>query len=782
MAQATDFTLSNQAFGSFRTELNSVLSAVNSCQSGTTTPPSAVAGTIWLDTTSATTPTLKYYDGADNISLATIDHSANTVNWLDSAVSITGLTTTATGTVLTLSDTNLNSTVSIRIPTSKGIDDDSGNEFLKFTKTASAVNEFTIINSATGNAPEIQATGGDTNIDLKITPKGSGKINLDGIKFPNADGSANQALVTDGSGSLSFATIATFNTPLAVVGNATAGSEIRLPEDTDNGSNYVALKAPNTIASNLTLTLPSADGTANQLLKTDGSGNLSFVTPSAGFSGATTTSSAVDITLTSASNQVQNVEMTAFGKAVILPDATTLSTKGSPIYMINNIGGISFNIKNNAGYNMFIVPASQTVLISLNDNASSSGKWASNKYPSFIGWSDYSEFNTTSGATSVASYTMNGFMGITASKINSTSAVVSYQKGTSNRDVYARVISYSGSTITVNSETILYDGSSTASENNFILMLSTTAGFLFVARASNMLVVPFTISGTSITAGTASSTFGVASNAGQSQLGNAIAMTSTEAILCDRNHASNATFSLRNIIHNGASAPTIGTASSSITTDQIDFYPLGTAIDSTNAFFYYQVAGITNARVVTISGASAPTLGTANSSSGIGINFTTDPYGYTGGHYPYKVSATEFIVIGGATQSSNYTVSGTTVTFVSNSTNWKRYAKQFVINGAVMGDYIIGNTNGNTIQGVIPSFGAIAIYKKVGSHIFPAFTNVIPLGQSRELLYAEKVFGFDTQFGNQTSFITPLDSTTALGITNDYYQNTCSATIFKLLA
>ena len=259
MAQATDFTLSNQAFGSFRTELNSVLSAVNSCQSGTTTPPSAVAGTIWLDTTSATTPTLKYYDGADNISLATIDHVGNTVNWLDSTVSITGLTTTATGTVLTLSDTNLNSTVSIRIPTSKGIDDDSGNEFLKFTKTASAVNEFTIINSATGNAPEIQATGGDTNIDLKITPKGSGKINLDGIKFPNADGSANQALVTDGSGSLSFATIATFNTPLAIVGNATAGSEIRLPEDTDNGSNYVALKAPNTIASNLNLGINVAE-------------------------------------------------------------------------------------------------------------------------------------------------------------------------------------------------------------------------------------------------------------------------------------------------------------------------------------------------------------------------------------------------------------------------------------------------------------------------------------------------------------------------------------------
>jgi hypothetical protein len=80
-------------------------------------------------------------------------------------------------------------------------------ELVKFAETASAVNELTITNSATGNAPEIAATGDDTNIDLKLTPKGTGKLNLDGIKFPNADGSSGQALTTDGSGVLSFSTI-----------------------------------------------------------------------------------------------------------------------------------------------------------------------------------------------------------------------------------------------------------------------------------------------------------------------------------------------------------------------------------------------------------------------------------------------------------------------------------------------------------------------------------------------------------------------------------------------
>lgn len=69
---------------------------------------------------------------------------------------------------------------------------------------------------------------------------------------------------------------AVLDSPLTVVGNSTAGAEIRLPEDTDNGSNYVALKAPDTIASNLTFTLPSADGTSGQALVTNGSGTLSF--------------------------------------------------------------------------------------------------------------------------------------------------------------------------------------------------------------------------------------------------------------------------------------------------------------------------------------------------------------------------------------------------------------------------------------------------------------------------------------------------------------------------
>tara|TARA_Y100001963_G_scaffold150829_1_gene232638 strand:- start:972 stop:2597 length:1626 start_codon:yes stop_codon:yes gene_type:complete len=61
------------------------------------------------------------------------------------------------------------------------------------------------------------------------------------------------------------------------VGNASGtGGKITFNEGTSNGSHYVALAAPNALAANLTFTLPDADGSNGQLLKTDGSGNLSF--------------------------------------------------------------------------------------------------------------------------------------------------------------------------------------------------------------------------------------------------------------------------------------------------------------------------------------------------------------------------------------------------------------------------------------------------------------------------------------------------------------------------
>jgi hypothetical protein len=212
-----DMNIANQGFPAFRSDLNNALSAIQTNHSGTSRPTGAVAGQIWLDTTSATNPTLKFFDGTDDISLATIDYSANTVNWLDSTVSadLIGDTSPQLGGML---DVNGNAI------------GDGVLELLKFIETASAVNELTITNSATTNAPELSSTGDDTNIDIKITPKGSGNVVLDGLKYPNADGTVDQVLTTNGSGVLSFAdasgggiqwqsSIVTVTTLSAVAGN-----------------------------------------------------------------------------------------------------------------------------------------------------------------------------------------------------------------------------------------------------------------------------------------------------------------------------------------------------------------------------------------------------------------------------------------------------------------------------------------------------------------------------------------------------------------------------------
>ena len=62
---------------------------------------------------------------------------------------------------------------------------------------------------------------------------------------------------------------------VSVGGAATQGGEIRFLEDTDNGTNYTALKA-GTIGSNVSLTLPVSAGTNGQFMQVDGSGNLAF--------------------------------------------------------------------------------------------------------------------------------------------------------------------------------------------------------------------------------------------------------------------------------------------------------------------------------------------------------------------------------------------------------------------------------------------------------------------------------------------------------------------------
>jgi hypothetical protein len=61
-------------------------------------------------------------------------------------------------------------------------------------------------------------------------------------------------------------------------GTASTGSGVNFVEGTSNGTDYITIKASNTLAGIVTFTLPLTDGDPGDVLKTNGSGSLSFST------------------------------------------------------------------------------------------------------------------------------------------------------------------------------------------------------------------------------------------------------------------------------------------------------------------------------------------------------------------------------------------------------------------------------------------------------------------------------------------------------------------------
>lgn len=92
-------------------------------------------------------------------------HDSTKIAELAGAQTFTGAKTFGAGLLLTTSP---------KITT--GINDANGNETFLMTATASAVNEFTVANAATGNNPVLSMTGGDSNVGLDIKMKGTGKL------------------------------------------------------------------------------------------------------------------------------------------------------------------------------------------------------------------------------------------------------------------------------------------------------------------------------------------------------------------------------------------------------------------------------------------------------------------------------------------------------------------------------------------------------------------------------------------------------------------------------
>ena len=145
------------------------------------------------------------------------------------------------------------------------------------------------------------------------------------------------------------------------VGNgSTSGGTLKIMEDTDNGSNFVGLKAPDTIGSNFTLTLPTADGTNGQVLGTNGSGVLSFVSTTSSIAGASDT----DISSASSGQILVHDGSDSFDNVSVSGDAT-LASNGALTISANavQLSNIDFFVDedNMASDSAVKVPSQQSV-------------------------------------------------------------------------------------------------------------------------------------------------------------------------------------------------------------------------------------------------------------------------------------------------------------------------------------------------------------------------------------------------------------------------------------
>ena len=209
MAQVSDVSLANQGFSAFRTELNNILSALNSMHSGTSRPSSATTGTMWLDTTNSGSNSLeiKFFDGSEDISVATVDTSANTINFLDSVVTGVNLVTDTTPQLGGNLDTNDKEIATV------------SNRDLVLAPNGTGAVEIKG-NSASGKLL-LNCEANSHHVSLQAPAHSAFAGNVE-FTLPTNTGSSGQAMVTNGSGVLSFASISETKPTVADVSQTVA--------------------------------------------------------------------------------------------------------------------------------------------------------------------------------------------------------------------------------------------------------------------------------------------------------------------------------------------------------------------------------------------------------------------------------------------------------------------------------------------------------------------------------------------------------------------------------
>ena len=179
----TDLTFSNGLLSNGKNAVIELTGAITGNRTVTITTASGVTNKVYIIRNSTTGAfTVKVLvQGQTGVTFSATDKGTKIlfVNGTDVIDSNIGkLSNDITPTLAANLDTNAKN---ILIDSGNFIGDENGNEQIKFATTASAVNEISVTNAATGNNPAISATGGDTNVGITLTPKGDlGRITLNG--------------------------------------------------------------------------------------------------------------------------------------------------------------------------------------------------------------------------------------------------------------------------------------------------------------------------------------------------------------------------------------------------------------------------------------------------------------------------------------------------------------------------------------------------------------------------------------------------------------------------
>ena len=147
------------------------------------------------------------------------------------------------------------------------IADANGAEQIIFQTTASAVNELEVTNAATGNNPAIAASGGDTNVGLEFSAKGSGFIKFNDLAYipQQALTSSSNAVAWDVQAKPNAYHLTTENTTFSAPTNNVEGSFICL-EINYNGSHTIAFNTVFEFAGSTAPTFTSTDGKTDILV------------------------------------------------------------------------------------------------------------------------------------------------------------------------------------------------------------------------------------------------------------------------------------------------------------------------------------------------------------------------------------------------------------------------------------------------------------------------------------------------------------------------------------